>query len=176
VSWPRSTPPAPPGPTTGRPGASTASWLRLSHAAASAVARTARAVVPRPLTATAQALTRGSSRSPTPAALAHGTRDLPAQVVAEAEPTLVAAAWRLDPPRLRRLVEHLRHPLDPDAADAHAHHHHQRRGLWTATTWEDMVALQGLLDPEAGQTCWPPWRPGPPPQRRRPSQWGAAAR
>jgi hypothetical protein len=28
----------------------------------------------------------------------------------------------------------------------------QRRGLWTATTWEGMVALQGLLDPEAGQT------------------------
>ena len=41
------------------------------------------------------------------AALAHGTSDLPTQVAAAAEPALVAAAARLDPPRLRRVLGHL---------------------------------------------------------------------
>ena len=27
---------------------------------------------------------------------------------------------------------------------------HERRGLWLAATWDDMVAVNGLLDPEAG--------------------------
>ena len=25
-----------------------------------------------------------------------------------------------------------------------------------------MVAVEGPLEPEAGQTCWPPWTPDPP--------------
>ena len=41
---------------------------------------------------------------------------------------------------------------DPDGAQAQAERQHQRRGLWLSPTWEGMVALQGLLDPEAGQT------------------------
>ena len=84
--------------------------------------------------------------------LAAGTQDLPAHVTAEAEPVLVEAARRLDPPRLRRAIAHLRLVADPDGADAQAERRHQRRGLWLSPTWEGMVALQGLLDPEAGQT------------------------
>jgi Domain of unknown function (DUF222)/HNH endonuclease len=83
--------------------------------------------------------------------LAHGTSDLPDHVAAEAEPVLVAAARRLDPPRLRRVVAHLRQAAAPEAADRHADRQHAQRWLWVAPTLEGMVALQGLLDPEAGQ-------------------------
>ena len=65
---------------------------------------------------------------------------------------LLEAARRLDPPRLRRAVAHLRLVADPDGADAQAERRHQQRGLWLAPTWEGMVAVNGLLDPEAGQT------------------------
>ena len=58
----------------------------------------------------------------------------------------------MDPPRLRRVVAHLRLVADPDAAEDQASGSHQQRGLWLAPTWEGMVALDGLLDPEAGQT------------------------
>jgi hypothetical protein len=84
--------------------------------------------------------------------LAAGTRDLPAPVAAEAEPVLVAAARRLDPSRLRRVVAQLRGVADPDGAGAQAQRRHRQRGLWLASTWEGMVAVNGLLDPEAGQT------------------------
>jgi hypothetical protein len=41
---------------------------------------------------------------------------------------------------------------DPEGADRQAERRHQRRGLWLAPTWEGMVHLEGLLEPEAGQT------------------------
>ena len=41
---------------------------------------------------------------------------------------------------------------DPDGAEAQAERRHQQRGLWLSPTWEGMVAVNGLLDPEAGQT------------------------
>ena len=84
--------------------------------------------------------------------LAAGTHDLPDHVAVEAEPVLVEAARRLDPSRLRRAIAHLRLVADPDGADDQAEQQHQRRGVWLAATWEGMVAVNGLLDPEAGQT------------------------
>ena len=64
----------------------------------------------------------------------------------------MAAARRLDPPRLRRAIAHLRLVADPDHTNDQAERRHQQRGLWLASTWEGMVAVNGLLDPEAGQT------------------------
>jgi hypothetical protein len=136
--------------------ASTASWLRsrlrLGGSAASNAVRTARALFRGPLTKTAEALCDGDISVAHASALAHGTHHLPTHTTAEAEPVLVEAARRLDPPRLRRVVDHLYQATDPDAADAQAQRRHERRGFWTATTVDGMVALQGLLDPEAGQT------------------------
>jgi hypothetical protein len=83
--------------------------------------------------------------------LAHGTHDLPAPTAAEAEPVLLEAARRLDPPRLRRVVTHLRWVADPDTAEGRAERQHQQRGPWLAPTFEGMVAVDGLLEPEAGQ-------------------------
>jgi Domain of unknown function (DUF222) len=135
---------------------STASWLRarlrLGAGAAASAVRTARALFCGPLTATAQALTEGELSPAHAAVLAHGTHDLPDHLTVEAEPVLVEAARRLDPPRLRRALGHLRLVADPDSADAQAERRHQQRGLWLAPTWEGMVAIEGLLEPEAGQT------------------------
>src|SRR6266508_4390953 len=64
--------------------------------------------------------------------LARGTQGLPGSTVVDAEPVLVAAACRLDPPRLRRLVAHLAAVADPDAADAQAQRQHGRRGIWVS--------------------------------------------
>jgi hypothetical protein len=139
----------------GVPAPSTASWLRhrlrMGAAAATSAVRTAQALFGGPLTRTAQALCAGEISAAHAAALAHGTHELPEQVAAEAEPVLLQAARRLDPPRLRRVIGHLRYATDPEGADEAAERRHQRRGLWVVPTLDDMVALQGLLDPEAGQ-------------------------
>jgi hypothetical protein len=135
---------------------STAGWLRarlrMGAGAASSFVRTARALYRGPLTATAQALAEGTIAPAHAQVLAAGTHDLPHHLAAEAEPVLVEAARRLDPPRLRRAVAHLRLVADPNHTDHHAERRQQQRGLWLAATWEGMVAVNGLLDPEAGQT------------------------
>ncbi|HEX2156996.1 MAG TPA: DUF222 domain-containing protein, partial [Actinomycetes bacterium] len=84
--------------------------------------------------------------------VANGTSDLPDHVRVEADPVLVEAARRLDPPQLRRVIGHLQLVADPDGAGAQAERRHQRRGLWLAPTFDQMVAIDGLLEPEAGQT------------------------
>ena len=93
--------------------------------------------------------------------LAAGTHDLPAQVAVEAEPVLLEAARRLDPPRLGQAVGHLGAVIDPDTAAAQADRHHARRGLWLAATWDGMVAVEGRLEAEAGQSLLAAWNPWP---------------
>jgi hypothetical protein len=139
-----------------QPAPSTASWLRarlhLGASAATSSLRTARALFRGPLPATARALAAGEISPAHATVLAHGTHDLADHLTVEAEPVLLEAARRLDPPRLRRVVAHLQLVADPDGAQGRAEQRHTRRGLWLAPTWEGMVALQGLLEPEAGQT------------------------
>jgi Domain of unknown function (DUF222)/HNH endonuclease len=135
---------------------STAGWLRarlrLGAGAASTAVRTARALFRGPLAGTAQALVEGEISVAHATVLAAGTHDLDAPTTTKAEPVLVAAARRLDPPRLRRAITHLQQVADPDSADRQAERRHGRRGLWLAPTFEGMVAVEGLLEPEAGQT------------------------
>jgi hypothetical protein len=134
---------------------STAAWLRhrlrLGAGAAASAVRTARALFRGPLPRTAQALCAGELSVAHAAVLAHGTQELPDQTAAEAEPVLVAAAARLDPPRLRRVLGHLQLVADPEGAEREGERRHRRRGLWLAPTFAGMVALQGLLEAEAGQ-------------------------
>src|SRR4029453_9474726 len=96
---------------------STASWLRarlrMSAGAAASCVRTARALFRGPLTAPAQALTDGAISPAHASVLAHDTHDLPAHLAAEAEPVLLEAARPLAPPRLRRVIGHLRLVADP---------------------------------------------------------------
>jgi hypothetical protein len=135
---------------------STAGWLRnrlrLGAGTARSAVQTARALFRGPLTRTAAALTEGEI-SPTHArVLADGSHDLPDQVAAEAEPVLLEVASKLDPPRLRQAVGYLLAVADPDGADAARRRRHERRGLWLSPTLDNMVAVDGLLEPEAGQT------------------------
>jgi hypothetical protein len=134
---------------------STASWLRhrlrMSAGAASSLVRTARALYRGPLTGTGQALADGELSPAHAQVLAAGTHDLPAHRAVEAEPVLLDAARLLDPPRLRQAITHLRRVADPEGAEGRAEQQHQQRGLWVSPTWEGMVAVNGLLDPEAGQ-------------------------
>jgi hypothetical protein len=134
---------------------STASWLRArlrmaAHSAHTAV-RTARALFRGPLPQTAKALTDGQLSVAHAAVLAAGTHHLPDHVTSEAEPVLVQAARRLDPARLRRVVGHLQLVADPEGAASQAERRHERRGLWLSPTLDGMVAMDGLLEAEAGQ-------------------------
>ena len=65
-----------------------------------------------------------------------------------------------DPPRLGQAVGHLGAVIDPDTA-AQADRHHQRRGLWLAATWDGMVAVEGRLEAEAGQSLLAAWNRWP---------------
>jgi Domain of unknown function (DUF222)/HNH endonuclease len=135
---------------------STASWLRdrlrLGAGAARRAVHTARALYRGPLAGTASALAAGEISGAHAAVLAAGTSDLPLHTTMEAEPVLLEAARRLDPHRLRRAVAHLRYVTDPDTAESQQQHKFERRGLWLSPTWEGMLAVDGLLDPEAGQS------------------------
>jgi Domain of unknown function (DUF222) len=112
---------------------STAGWLRarlhMGAGAARGGVRTARALFRGPLTATARALTDGALSPAHARVLAAGTQDLPHHVTAEAEPVLLEAAGRLDPPRLRQVLAHLRAVIDPDTSASQAERRHARRGL-----------------------------------------------
>ncbi len=134
---------------------STTGWLRATTRTSAATAaqrvRTARALHRGPLRATAAALAQGEVSYQHAAALADATSDLPPAKVAEAEPVLVDAARRLDPARLRRLAGHLREVVDPDTAEERTRRRLERRGLRLAATFEGMVDVKGLLDPEAGE-------------------------
>jgi len=139
----------------GQPVPSTAGWLRnrlrLGAGAATESVRTARALFRGPLSATAAALTGGQISLEHARVLAQGTRQLPAQLAAEAEPVLVEAARRLDPPLLRQAVGYLLEVADPEGANAARERRHARRGLWLSPTLDNMVAVDGLLEAEAGQ-------------------------
>ena len=144
------------GAEVGVPAESTAGWLRhrtrMGHPDAHRRVRVARALRRGPLAGTAQALTDGDISYQHAVALTRATQELPSQTVAAAEPVLLEAPRRLDPPTLRKVVDHLVEVADPDTADTCAQRRHERRGLWIAPTFEGMVAVDGLLDPEAGET------------------------
>jgi hypothetical protein len=73
-----------------------------------------------PLTQTGKALTDGELSPAHAAVLAAGTQDRPGHLAADAEPVLLDAAGRLDPPRLRRVIAHLQLVADPEGAERQA--------------------------------------------------------
>jgi hypothetical protein len=159
------------------PAPSTAGWLRnrlrMGVGAASSAVRTARALFRGPLTETAAALTAGDISPAHAQVIAEGTQDLPEHVKADADPVLAESARRLDPPRLRQAVAQLVELADPEGADRAAERRHARRGLWLSPAWDRMVAVNGLLEAEAGhlvQTALEPW-----PARARPVMTARAA-
>src|SRR5215217_208636 len=144
---------------------STASWLRgrphLGASTATSAVRTAQALFAGPSPQRPRPCAPASSRPPTPACWPTApTTPRPHHGRGRA-----GAGGRgppAGPTRLRRAIGHLHLVADPEGASSQAERRHGRRGLWLAPTWEGMVALHGLLDPEAGQTLLAAWRPGPP--------------
>jgi hypothetical protein len=138
----------------GQDAPSTAAWLRqrrrLSLPAAHTAVRTARALFGGALPETAAALCAGEISPAHAQAIADGTHQLAEHLKLEAEPILVQTARRVDPPRVRQAAAHLCQVADPEGAERTAARCHARRGLWVSATWQGMVAIDGLLDPEAG--------------------------
>src|SRR6266542_4416920 len=136
---------------------STTAWLRatcrMSPGFAAQRVRTARALHRGPLAATARALAAGQVSYAHAAVLADATGDLPPARVAEAEPVFLDAAARLDPPRLRRVAEHLRELVDPEGTEQRGRARLEQRGLWLSVTFDGLVDVKGLLDPEAGEAA-----------------------
>ena len=147
------------------PALSTASWLRnrlrLSTGAARSAVRTARALFRGALPDTAAALTAGVISPAHARVVADGTYDLPDHVKLAADPVLVEAARRLDPPRLRQAVAHLCQVTDPEGADRARDHRHERRGLWLSPTWEGWWRWMGCWNRRPVTSCRPPWSPWP---------------
>ena len=137
-----------------QPAPSTASWLRsrlrMSARAAHSTVRTSRALFRGALPETAAALVGGEISPAHARVVADGTTDLPEHLKLDADQVLVEAAGRLDPSQLRRLAAHLVQVADPEGAEKVAERRHERRGVWLSPTWDNMVAVDGLLDAEAG--------------------------
>src|SRR5829696_5016934 len=134
---------------------STAGWLRarlrMASGTAATAVRTARALFRGPLPESGTALCAGELSAAHAEVLAASTLHLPDHVIEDTEPTLLDAARRLDPTGLRKVVTHFGYTLDPDRADAAAQRRYERRGLWLTVTLDRMVAVRGIMTPEAGQ-------------------------
>jgi hypothetical protein len=135
---------------------STASWLRtrlrMAATPAATTVRTARALFCGPLPEAGTALCAGELSVAHTEVLATSTLHLADQVIEQAEPKLLDAARRLDPPGLRKAVTYLEYTVDPDGADQRAQRRYERRGVWFSVTIDRMVVVHGTMTPEAGQT------------------------
>jgi Domain of unknown function (DUF222)/HNH endonuclease len=120
----------------------------LTRAAARARVDAATNLREHPLVASAFA--EGAISYPHTLLLTRALVALPADVAERVEPILVHAARRLDTARLAQAVQHLRYQFDPDGQGGADERHHEARWLDVATTFDGMVAINGLLDAEAG--------------------------
>jgi Domain of unknown function (DUF222)/HNH endonuclease len=134
---------------------STASWLRarsrMTRGAATTAVRTARALFRGPLPESGKALCQGEISVAHAEVLAASTLHLPDHAIQAAEATLLDSARCQDPTRLRQVVTHTEYVIDPDGADGRAQRRYERRGVWFTVTYDRMVVVRGIMDPEAGQ-------------------------
>lgn len=133
--------------------ASTAAWLRARCRLSPGVARE-KVVIARQLADDLPATRAGFAAGRLSAAhvrvIAAAARQMPDDMVAEAEATLAAAARSCDPGRLHDRLKQLRHQLQPEAVVRAEHDAYTGRYLHAARTIDGMVSVTGLLDPETG--------------------------
>ncbi len=101
----------------------------------------------------AAALQSGLVSYPHARVLASTFADLPVDCHDSAEPILLQAAEKLDPARLRSVGTRLRETINRDHAERNSARDHARRRLHVSRAFDGMVALDGLLDAEAGGCC-----------------------
>jgi len=132
--------------------ASLVAWLRnrcrMSAAAAAQQAEVARRVPELP--ETGRALEAGEIGFHHAAVIARCATEVGASEVRRVEMTLVDAARKLDPGRLRLVTRHLRHCVDPDGALDAANDEHERRWLSISQTYGGLFVIDGQLDAEGG--------------------------
>src|SRR5438132_5273149 len=131
---------------------SAASWLRhrcnVSYSTASNQVQLARRLPELPQ---AQAAFAAGEISSAHVSLITRTADqVGLEPVQEQEGVLVEAARQLDPSMFRRVTDHLRHCLDPDASLKDANDAHERRAVWLSETMDGVFVLNGTLDTEGG--------------------------
>jgi hypothetical protein len=132
---------------------STQAWLRwrCRIGARDAAQRVAVArALDRDLPGVAAALADGAIGYRHAAVAARAVRDLPATQVPAAEKILLDAAGELDAGRLTLVGRRLDYHLDPDGTLADAQARYGRRWLTLSPTFAGMVAVNGMLDPDAG--------------------------
>ena len=111
---------------------------------------TARALADR-LPVTAAALAAGDVSIEHAGVLARATETLPEPVLARAEGLLVDTAREWDPAVTARAGARVRHVLDTGGEDEQAGREHAARRLHVSRTFAGMVAVDGLLEPAAGE-------------------------
>lgn len=125
------------------------------------------------LPGTAEAFASGAISARHAGVICDGVERIGIEVMADAEPILLEAAAVTDPGRLRHVVRHLRYVVDPDGVDDDAAADFDKRGLNASTTFDGMVTVDGLLDPDTGAALIAAITSGPPPSaedRRSPAQ------
>ncbi len=115
------------------------------------------------LPGTAEAFASGAIFARHPGLICEGVERIGPEVMTDAEPILLEAATAVDPGRLRQLVRHLRYVVDAEGQDADATADFDRRGLYASTTFDGMIAVDGLLDPDTGAALMAAVNSGPPP-------------
>lgn len=132
--------------------ASVVAWLRnrcrMSAAAAAQRAEVARRLPELP--ETERAVGEGEIGFHHAAVIARCASEVGVAEVRRVETTLVDAARKLDPGRLRLVTRHLRHCVDPDGALDAANDEHERRWLSISQTYGGMFVIDGQLDAEGG--------------------------
>src|SRR5829696_1079992 len=153
-----------------QPAASTASWLcnglRLGAGRPVRPSRPPGRCSAAPFTQTADALTSGQLSAAHARVLAQGTRPLPDHRTRDAEPVLVEAARRLDPPRLRQAVGYLLQVADPQGADGTANDVMSGEACGCHPPWTAWSPSTGSWRPKPAGPCGPRWNPWPARRRR----------
>jgi hypothetical protein len=98
----------------------------------------------------ASAFAEGAISYPHAAMVTSTLTTLPAEVAVDAQPVLVEAAKLLDTRRLAQTAQRLRHIVDPDGQAGLDERHHEQRWLDVVATYRGTVAINGVLDAEAG--------------------------
>ena len=133
---------------------SAASWLRnearLSPGAASEQVRVARQLDRLPQVS--RAFADGELGFQHAAVITRTVEDASAEVIGEAEPSLVQVAQRVDPFRLASLTRHLRHTFAPEACLEEANRAFERRRLHLSQSLDGVYFIEGVLDTECGAT------------------------
>jgi hypothetical protein len=132
--------------------ASTQAWLRTFLRIGDPDRQVRVAMASRAVPEVGAAYARGELSYSHVAVVANVLPDLDEAVLtAGAGKVLAELAAELTPQAFARVAARMRDHFDPEAADRRTRLHTERRDLRVNKTFEGMVAIEGMLDPEGGQ-------------------------